>query len=88
MELDSKVLEALALLKQAGRMDIVKEESLAPGAPSLGWSCCGLLTAAPSGRNAEHVGELCRESPGRRVSSSVVKKWGPFSGVGVRGCRL
>ncbi|KAJ1185836.1 hypothetical protein NDU88_002623 [Pleurodeles waltl] len=34
MVMDSKVLEALALLQQAGRMDLVKEEALAPGCPA------------------------------------------------------
>ncbi|KAJ1125543.1 hypothetical protein NDU88_003971 [Pleurodeles waltl] len=34
MEMDSKVLEALELLQQAGRMDLVKEEALAPGRPA------------------------------------------------------
>ncbi|KAJ1154850.1 hypothetical protein NDU88_007593 [Pleurodeles waltl] len=34
MEMDAKVLEALALLQQAGRMDLVKEEALAPGRPA------------------------------------------------------
>ncbi|KAJ1181898.1 hypothetical protein NDU88_007097 [Pleurodeles waltl] len=33
MERDQKVREALALLRQAGRMDLVKEEALAPGRP-------------------------------------------------------
>ncbi|KAJ1129025.1 hypothetical protein NDU88_007396 [Pleurodeles waltl] len=34
MEKDAKVLEALALLKQAGRMDLLREEALVPGRPA------------------------------------------------------
>ncbi|KAJ1165793.1 hypothetical protein NDU88_006210 [Pleurodeles waltl] len=34
MEVDAKVLEAMGLLRQAGRMDLLKEEALAPGRPA------------------------------------------------------
>ncbi|KAJ1137801.1 hypothetical protein NDU88_004197 [Pleurodeles waltl] len=34
MDVDAKVLEAVALLKQAGRMDLLKEEALVPGRPA------------------------------------------------------
>ncbi|KAJ1131997.1 hypothetical protein NDU88_010327 [Pleurodeles waltl] len=34
MAQDAKVWEALALLQQAGRMDLVREEALAPGHPA------------------------------------------------------
>ncbi|KAJ1175080.1 hypothetical protein NDU88_000371 [Pleurodeles waltl] len=34
MEFVAEVLEAMALLKQAGRMDLLKEEALMPGRPA------------------------------------------------------
>ncbi|KAJ1119662.1 hypothetical protein NDU88_007847 [Pleurodeles waltl] len=34
MDSDAKVLEAVALLRQAGRMDLLKEEALVPGRPA------------------------------------------------------
>ncbi|KAJ1113606.1 hypothetical protein NDU88_001848 [Pleurodeles waltl] len=34
MEHDAKVREALALLKQAGRMELLRDEALAPGRPA------------------------------------------------------
>ncbi|KAJ1116301.1 hypothetical protein NDU88_004517 [Pleurodeles waltl] len=46
---DAKVREAFALLKQAGRMDLVREEALAPGTQGPGWSSsggCGLFAVA------------------------------------------
>ncbi|KAJ1125419.1 hypothetical protein NDU88_003851 [Pleurodeles waltl] len=34
MDVDKNVLEAVALLRQAGRMDLLREEALAPGRPA------------------------------------------------------
>ncbi|KAJ1130225.1 hypothetical protein NDU88_008581 [Pleurodeles waltl] len=34
MQVDAKVLEAVALLQQAGRMDLLKDEAFAPGRPA------------------------------------------------------
>ncbi|KAJ1089132.1 hypothetical protein NDU88_002283 [Pleurodeles waltl] len=44
MDSDAKVLEAVALLKQAGRMDLLKEEALVPGRPARRASA-GVATA-------------------------------------------
>ncbi|KAJ1149699.1 hypothetical protein NDU88_002504 [Pleurodeles waltl] len=69
MELDAKVLEAVALLKQAGRMDLLREEALAPGRParraSAGVAAAVAACSPPRPAGGAQVRGVARGAVGR-----------------------
>ncbi|KAJ1189175.1 hypothetical protein NDU88_005926 [Pleurodeles waltl] len=81
METEAKVLEALALLRQAGRMDLLKEGALAPARPARRASA-GVAAAACSPPRVAAAGKVRGASRGRRAGPGRVRG-GSRGGIGV-----
>ncbi|KAJ1216161.1 hypothetical protein NDU88_003767 [Pleurodeles waltl] len=83
--MDPKVQEALALLRQAGRLDLLKEEALAPGRParraSAGVAVSVVACSPPRPAHGAQVGG----SRGKAVHGAGPGASGVFRGW-ARGC--
>ncbi|KAJ1099148.1 hypothetical protein NDU88_004252 [Pleurodeles waltl] len=75
MEMEAKVLEAVALLRQAGRMDLLKEGALAPARPARRASA-GVAAAACSPPRVVAADKV------RGASWGAGAKGGPGAGKG------
>ncbi|KAJ1205447.1 hypothetical protein NDU88_000882 [Pleurodeles waltl] len=77
MEVEAKVLEAVALLRQAGRMDLLKDGALAPGRPERRASAG--VAAAVAACSPPRVAGACKVRGASRGRGRGVGK-GRFSG--------
>ncbi|KAJ1123602.1 hypothetical protein NDU88_002070 [Pleurodeles waltl] len=75
MDTEAKVREALALLRQAGRLDLLRDGALAPTRPARRASA-GVAVAACSPPRVASAGKV------RGAASGVGTKGGPGAGVG------
>ncbi|KAJ1148270.1 hypothetical protein NDU88_001107 [Pleurodeles waltl] len=78
MDADAKVLETVALLRQAGRMDLLREEALAPGRPARRASA-GVTAAVAAYSPPRAIGGLQVRSGSR---GAVLKAGKGVSGAG------